>query len=257
MNPFYFGTSRRRLFGIYTPARTAGTGTRAVVLCHPCCRDYLLAHRSMRQLTTMLCAAGFHVLRFDYFGTGDSAGDMTDADLQGWQADIEMAIEELKDTTGAKKVGLVGLRVGAALAARVAAKRSNGVDSLVLWDPVVAGEEYLQELHRAPEPARLRPAKAGGGYELQGFALTDALLREMTEIDVPSLVPQLPARTLLVCSQALSSHEALREALRRHAAGPLPIEFIESKPAWVEDPTVGAGAIPVTVLQRIVEWHEQ
>ena len=75
-------------------------------------------------LLEQLAAQGWHVLRFDYFGTGDSAGEFDEADLTGWEADIEQALDELLDMAGARKVALVGLRLGATLAARVAARAS-------------------------------------------------------------------------------------------------------------------------------------
>lgn len=261
MNPFYFGTGQRQLFGLYTPARTAGASARAIVLCHPWGSEYLYAQRSMRQLASMLTAAGFHVLRFDYFGTGDSASDMTQADLKGWEDDIEMAIEELKDTTEAKRVALVGLRLGATLAASVAAKRRKDVDALVLWDPIVSGNEYLLELMRylSSRPlAEVKPAANAPevccGYEIRGFRLTENMVREFRTINLCSLVPALPARTLVVMSEEGQSHDVLGAALAGRYAGPLVIEQIVSPPAWLEDGYSGAAIIPIKILQRIVEW---
>jgi uncharacterized protein len=254
MNPFFFGERSRRLFGVYAPAQATGGKQRGIVLCHPWGQEYLRAHRSMRQLGNMLAGAGYHVLRFDYFGTGDSAGDMTQADLKGWQADVAAAIEELKDTAGLSRVGLLGLRLGATLAAQVAAKRRKDVDALVLWDPVVAGGEYLDELRRTEEGALPRPAESGGGLEILGFPLTDTLSREIEKLDLVPLVGELPPRIFVAASQALPSHAALRPALESASGGKLTMELIESLPAWLEDRGSGAGAVPVKVLQRIVEW---
>ena len=181
MNPVYFGAHERRLFGIYEPARHAKT-RRGVVLCHPWGAEYIHAYRSMRQLAKMLTANGIHTLRFDYFGTGDSAGETTAGDLGGWETDIQAAIEELKDTTGATQVTLVGLRLGAMLAANVAVRAGPTVNSIVLWDPVVSGTEYLAELFHAARGGRLRqkapverPADEGGGHEIMGFPLTESV----------------------------------------------------------------------------------
>ena len=87
----------------------------------------------MRLLANMLAAAGTHVLRFDYFGTGDSAGNMEDADLGAWFGDVETAVDELRDTIDAPQVALVGLRLGATLAGTVASMRRTDVNGLVLW----------------------------------------------------------------------------------------------------------------------------
>lgn len=261
MNLFYFGTHERQLLGIYEAARRS-IARHAVVLCHPWGTEYIHAYRAMRQLAKMLTVKGLHTLRFDYFGTGDSAGDTTAGDLSGWEADIQSAIEELEDTTGAKRVSLVGLRLGATLAANVATRTGAAVSSLVLWDPVVSGAEYLTEVHQAartgwllPRPAVARPADQGGGHEIMGFPLTEAVAAEVRRIDLAALAPAFPHRTLVVVSQSLGSHASLQHALDQRQA-PLAIEHIDSPPGWIEWPIHHplAGTVPVKVLHRIVEW---
>jgi pimeloyl-ACP methyl ester carboxylesterase len=261
MNPFYFGTQDRQLFGIYEAAR-GSKASRAVVVCHPWGTEYIHAYRAMRQLTKMLTVNGIHTLRFDYFGTGDSAGDSTAGDLNGWQTDIHSAIEELVDTTGATQISLVGLRLGATLAANVAVRLGAAINSLVLWDPVVSGSEYLTEMHHSartgwllPKSAPARPADQGGGHEIMGFPLTESMAASVKGIDLAAVAPALPGRTLVVVSQPLRSHESLRRALSQRPA-PLTIEYIGIPPGWIEWPIHHplAGTLPVKVLQRVVEW---
>lgn len=261
MNPFYFGTGQRQLFGLYTPARVAGASARAVVLCHPWGPEYLYAYRSMRQLASMLAAAGFHVLRFDYFGTGDSAGDMAQADLKGWEEDIETAIEELKDTAGTKRVALAGLRLGASLASRVAGKRRKDINALALWDPIMSGDEYLLELTRSPssrplveEKLTTKASGANCGHEIRGFPLAEKMAQEFRSINLCSLLPVLPARTLIVVSDTGQSLDVLASASAERSPGSPTVEQIVSPPAWLEDRYSGAAIIPVKILQRIVEW---
>ena len=250
MNPFYFGTGRRRLFGIYEPPRAASQGLRAAVLCHPWGAEYLHAHRTMRQLAIRLSAAGYHTLRFDYFGTGDSAGDVAEADLKGWEADIETAIGEVRDTSGASRVALVGLRLGATLAASVAERRSEDIDALVLWDPVVSGSEYLARLLAASAtatphgPAGVTSRSGGpGGREILGFLLTDIVAREIEAIDLTTWAPRLPQRSLVIVSEALDSHATLRRALAGRT-----FEQVTSIAPWIENPN-SAGVLSVDVLQ--------
>jgi pimeloyl-ACP methyl ester carboxylesterase len=255
MNPFFFGTRERRLFGIYTPGR--GAGTRAAVLCHPFGQEYVRAHRSMRQLGIMLNHAGFHVLRFDYFGTGDSGGDMTDADLKGWHGDIGMAIDELRDTCGASRVTLIGMRLGGSLAAGVAAARRRDVEALVLWDAVLSGSRYVARLLDDSDPSRAsferpipRPPEAGGGHEVMGFPLTSAMAAEIAGVDVARMAASWPKRTLVMTSGASAVNEA-RAAFE--GAAQVELRHVESEPAWIKDDD-GPGAMPVKLLQDIVQW---
>lgn len=254
MTPLFFGDSSRRLFGLYTPAHAKGGKQRGVVICPPWGPEYLRSHRSLAQLGKQLAEAGFHVLRFDYFGTGDSAGDMTDADLKGWQADVGTAVEELKDTTGLNRVGVLGLRLGATLAARAASARRKDIDTLVLWDPIINGADHMAALWRQDEEVLKAHDLKGGQAELLGFPLTDALARDLHAIDLLQPSPAWPVRTLVAVTESLPSHKALRAALDALPNGPVPMELIESLPAWQEDRHTGAGAVPVKVLQRIVEW---
>jgi len=100
MNPLFFGTGARRLFGVYAPGSAGTLTARAAVICYPWGPEYLRAHRSMKHLSTRLARSGLHVLRFDYFGTGDSAGEMTEGDLRGWEDDVETAIDEVNAGLG-------------------------------------------------------------------------------------------------------------------------------------------------------------
>ncbi len=140
MNPFFFGTSQRRLFGIHGPAASRPGKPRAAVLCQPWGDEYIYAHRSLRQLAVRLSLGGLHTLRFDYFGTGDSAGEACDTSVAGMQADVLMAIETLKDLAATEKVSLIGLRAGANVAAGAAASTPGAIEALVLWDPILAGD---------------------------------------------------------------------------------------------------------------------
>src|SRR5712671_1037877 len=169
MTAFHFGSRQRRLFGYYEPALANFSKVRAVLLCHPMGNEQIFAYRTMRQLAVRLVRAGFHVLRFDYFGTGDSYGDTGEGDLKSWCGDIETAIEELKEITGATKVNLVGLRLGANLSARVAAHRPKEIGKLILWEPV-AVDELAVAGFGCPAPPADRNARLIGSDLVEGFA---------------------------------------------------------------------------------------
>lgn len=251
MNPFFFGSAERRLFGIYTPGHGGNHQPNAVVVCGPWGQEYLRSHRSLKHLSTLLSRSGVDVLRFDYYGTGDSAGDMCDGDLAGWEADIDTAIDELKDTISASQVGLIGLRLGATLAARVASRRHD-IDRLALWDPVVIGEEYLNDLDRTVAevafqngPTPEAPGAAGERTVL-GFPMAGDLARDIAKLTLADSLPTLPARTLILASQPLPSHGTLRY---QHA-----VEDFPSPPVWLEDANSGIGAMPVPLIQHLAEW---
>ena len=131
-------------------------------------------------LAEQLAAEGFDVLRFDYHGTGDSPGTDADPDrVDAWRASIVAAAGELRRLSGVRAISLVGLRLGASLAAEVACTRL-GVESVVLWAPCVSGRALTRELKVAAvtrsERVEARGASAGdrgddapGDIEALGF----------------------------------------------------------------------------------------
>jgi len=100
MNPFYFGSSAEPLLGVYHSPNVQSARDSAVLLCPPIAQEYILTHWSYRRLADMLANEGFDVLRFDYFGTGDSAGHSKDATIEIWHENIKTAANELLELSG-------------------------------------------------------------------------------------------------------------------------------------------------------------
>ena len=94
-----------------------------------------------------LAEIGIDVLLLDLFGTGDSAGDFSEANWQGWREDVMAGATWLAQRTE-NRVGLWGLRLGAMLSADVAALDAGRFDRILLWQPVLSGERYLTQFLR-------------------------------------------------------------------------------------------------------------
>ena len=259
MTPFYFGSRERRLFGVYHPAQGGG-GIRAVLMCYPWGYEYVNAHRSLVKLAGLLSQEGYHVLRFDYYGTGDSAGEDHEVTLEGSLSDIATAIQELKDLSGTDQVSVIGLRVGGALATRAAQKWPDDISSLVLWDPILKGADYLQELYTLDDSMRIPgvgPAaqiapERGGGREVMGFPVTDALASEFSALNVVSTISELEIPVFMVAIRPVPGQAELAQDLSsRDGSG---FELIDDHPVWHEEWPDNVGVIPISVLNRIVLW---
>jgi uncharacterized protein len=250
MTPFYFGSSSRPLFGIYHPPATRPVRDTGVVLCAPVGHEYVRAHRLLRSLATTLSKSGYHVLRFDYSGCGDSSGDAEACDLRQWTSDVGSAIDELKDTAGIAKVSLVGMRIGASLA-MLASKRRTDIEALVLWDPVVDGASYLaavERLHREflaneyPPPRHSSEAPEHDG--VLGLAIGARMRVELAELDL-TRTGAIAARSIgIIASEDRDEYGQLRDHLATQAVRSTYLSVLA--PAAWED----AGRIIATFLPQ-------
>jgi pimeloyl-ACP methyl ester carboxylesterase len=138
--PFYFGPGRE-LFGFYHPA-AAVTGA-AVLLCPPFGVEQIRCHRLYRQLAHGLAESGFPVLRFDYYGTGDSAGESGAFEWTRCLADVVTAAAELRLRHGGGRVLAFGARLGANAA--LAAAPTARLDGVVAWDAITDGDALVRQ----------------------------------------------------------------------------------------------------------------
>jgi len=244
VNPFYFGDSARALYGVHHPPRGATPRSAGVVLCYPFANEYMRAHRAFRQLSMLLSTEGFHVIRFDYSGTGDSSGDSRDASLVSWDEDLGTAIEELMDTAAVDGVWLVGLRLGAALALRAAARPE--VRGMVLWDPVVTGQSLLDEAHAVSD------ARSGAVLELGGVPIAPPFRDELRSLDLMTSAVLADRKGLIAVSEDTATYRQLRDRLTRGGAD-IGYVCIPSDGRWSEGDNWGSALIPQALIRAIVD----
>jgi len=256
---FFFGDTRTQLFACHHPPG-ANASDYGAVLCYPMGHEYVRTHRLYRFLARRLVEAGFHVLRFDYFGTGDSAGEFEEARLERWVDDTAAAVSELRRRFLVRHVYAAGLRLGAAVAL-LAGIKHGGLDGLVLWDPVTSGPEYLddiiahenQQLHASPsrESGNDRGRRP---REIVGFPMTEAMYGDLSALDVFGVTRGPASRTLLVDS----SDEAIQEKLRAHLEGTgagLHFEHIPHPKTWTQDPY--KTVVPSKIIDAVGRWMSE
>jgi len=259
LEPFYFGASERRLYGVYhlprSEARDAGW-----VLCYPTGQEYMRCHRAFVHLAERLSHVGFHVLRFDLSGCGDSQGDANEADLPRWIEDVRTAVWELRQGSGVSRIGLCGLRLGGSIVA-LAASQSRDVDALILWDAVVNGSRYLAEIeaqHRewlAGSFAKPRSrVQTSDTREVLGHALTMSLVANLESLDLLQLASVPASRALLIDTRQDRVLPLLHESLRALGVD-VEQRSIQAPPVWIKGAeVVGEPMVPVRVIDCVVDW---
>jgi pimeloyl-ACP methyl ester carboxylesterase len=260
MNPLFFGAAESPLYGVYHPPKGAPRSA-GVVLCYPFGQEYMRAHRAFRQLALLLTKQGYHVLRFDYRGTGDSWGDMAGLRAQDWLADIDAAIAELRDSAGVASISVLGLRLGALIAAAACLRRDD-IDRLILWDPILSGALYERELLaeiEAEQPSEYHPPSgnadaADGTLYYNGFAIPASFREELRALELCAMSPLGVKSVLQAVSHETGPFEQLRTAWNRHPG--YRYQYTEAPHDWNYVDNFGGILLPQPVIQAIVNWME-
>lgn len=267
MTPLRLFNGSRELVGLYLePAEDAQPQQHAVLLCNPFGQEGIRAHRLYRVMSDRLAAAGYHVLRFDYYGSGDSAGSDEEWDLQGSIADAQAALAELLRRSRAPRWSAVGLRLGGAIALEVARRAPTPAQLLMLIEPVLDGRVYLrsladsslESLHRGygvrwPLSARLRDTMLPTPEsEALGFYVSPATRSQIGAI-TPACLATVPASTLRLLSP---DSQALLQLLQ-HAGVTLPpaVEFVDSDARidWATDSAAATSIVPMHWIRDLLD----
>lgn len=185
--PLVFGQNSDLSGWLHRPQ--AATNKPAIIICNPVGFEFVRAFRTLRILAEELAAAGHIVLRFDYRTTGDSAGSELDEDrVEAFLASTREAIDLAAGVNGDGRVALIGLRLGATLAAKVA--DSVAVEQLVLWAPCDSGAIYLREQQIMAAAQKKKLSQSDGnvveveGVDAGGFLITAAMQADLSGLQL-------------------------------------------------------------------------
>ena len=214
--PLYFGPADRPLFGWLH--RASAASPLGLVVCNPFGYEAICAHRSLRHFCEAAAAAGVPALRFDYDGSGDSAGDDRDPGrLAAWVKSVHHAADLMRKVGPVERIVLLGVRLGALVAVLAAAERDD-VDGLVAIAPVVAGKGYLRELRALQMTLNRPPTPSGvvaedGVQEALGFVLTGETAAALSAVDLGKLHERPAPTVLLIERDDLPASEVWPERL--------------------------------------------
>lgn len=254
----FISNGRACLRWLHQPAEEVPQRDTGVVICNPFGYEALSAHRSIRHVAAEAAARGFPALRFDYDGTGDSAGDDLDGDRwAAWRASVLAAVRELRERTGVRCVCLIGIRLGASIAA-AASLESDDVAGLVLIAPIASGRPWLRELRalqatmgRAAGPAEF--ALPADVQESVGLLITPETRTALEAIDLADMGARLPQELLLLDREDRPAQTALADAWR--AAGRTVQHDVAG--GFVEmmlDPH--EALVPSRMIDAVMDWME-
>lgn len=219
----------------------------AYVLCLPLHLELIQSYRSMRSFAEELAAAGFHVMRVHYDGTGESIGSTDrDADrVAAWQDSVRRAVEVMAKIPNVESVGLAGVRIGAALAMDTATRLD--ISHLVLWEPV-SGAMYAREMEILASSA---PQKVPGGVVAGGYFMSEATSKELARLDPEKMEPRGKPAVLLVYRGDRRPSPRLQQHFEKLGCATTMVQLAGHKEMMVMP---HKSAVPSLVIDAIRQW---
>jgi len=172
MEAFYLPTERGQRFCLLHTAAPEVPARGALLYVHPFGEEMNKSRRMAALQARAFAQAGWDVMQIDLYGCGDSSGEFRDASWDIWLADVRAAWDWLEQRAQ-QAVWLWGLRAGCLLTDAAARLRGSPA-RLLLWQPVLSGQRFLQQFLRT----RVTGAAMDGGARSSIGALREALSRD-------------------------------------------------------------------------------
>jgi alpha/beta superfamily hydrolase len=217
--PLYLDLPAGPVFAVYhAPSPDAPTAT-AVLLCPPWGWNDITSYRARRAWAEHLADAGHPTLRFDFPGTGDSAGAPgDDGRLAAWRGAVTGATAWLRDAAGGRRVAAVGMGLGGLVAIH-AIGDGAAIDELVAWAVPGNGRAFVRaerafarlqtsrySLSGEPEPSLL----PDGWMEVNGFVLSADTVTDLEALTLDGLSTGRLRRALLLDHDGIPVDAGLR-----------------------------------------------
>lgn len=224
----FIGEAGSRLFVLLRSP--PGPGGECTLVVPPFAEEMNKCRRIVSDLARRECDKGRGVVCVDLSGTGDSDGEFGTARVDRWIGDLSAAAA-WSTALGWRVTAVLGIRLGAILAARWMRQHSAPLARAVFWQPVANGARHMDQFlrlrvmasrmedDRGETVADLRGRlQAGETVEVAGYELSGKLFADIEALDlVADSAPGFPPIRWfdVVADEALPVVPATRRVLEQ------------------------------------------
>lgn len=204
--PFFMRDSFSDIFAICRSPQKDSHNQRSVLIIQPFAEEQNKSRRMLSLLQQSLAEQGNSSLIIDLYGTGDSSGELRDADLTIWKENLIAAYKWLQKEYSHTKTTIIGLRTGALLGAGILNQCQN-IDQIIAWQPVSDFRKYLLQFLRTKIMAEMlsgnRSKSAGellqnildgskekNEEEVAGYILSARLIKTLINLNIEEELKQ-------------------------------------------------------------------
>lgn len=229
-----FDAAGRLVFDVRPPGEPHAT----LVVASSLFAEFQRNYRREVLLSRGAAAAGFRTVRFHYRGTGNSVGTDTPPDLDSMTRDLRDIVQGVEGP-----VALIGTRVGALAAARA---RDDGDVPLILWEPVIDGGRWIEEVIRAALARELGKGtsvnadtirarwEADGVAFVLGETVPESIVRQIGVVSLPEIITGTGPVQIVQTSRTEKTKPDIERLVERLSASGLHAEVlpIVGKQTW-------------------------
>jgi len=256
MDPFFLSSVAGKIFVAYHPADAKQSFSDDVIIVPPFAEEMNKSRRMVSMLAARLNHLGYGVLVFDLFGTGDSAGDFSEARWDIWLQDLATVVQ-WSLSQGRERQHLLGIRMGALLVLNAAKILDNEFAKFIFWQPIISGKSMMNQFLRLRLAASMMDARqkkettgmllehlhSGQSIEVAGYELSSELFLAVNKLYLDELGQQhaVPMYLFdLVADEGRSFSPATQKVLNNWQTQGVNVEAckVVGKPFWSLQETI-------------------
>ena len=213
--PVVFTSDGRQLIGIWHRGRSK----KMVLLCHGFTGGKVESKRIFVEAGRLFSEQGIDAFRFDFFGSGDSAGDFADSSISTNLINLRDAIAWARQQ-GYEDIAVLGLSMGGATAILAADK--GLFKAMVTWSAV----PDMKQLFFSLAPDWQSQADSTAVLEYEGWLIKQHFWQDALHYDIHQAFSQITIPKLII--QGTADSEVFLQGFRyfRESALP-PADFME------------------------------